>query len=234
MRVLTIIIVLTFFIPLPAKSQIREIYTNPNFDFLAKDHSILAILPFKVKINLRPNAKKRLKPGDLEILQQEYGFAVQSALYVYFLKQKENEKFKLNFQDTSITNAQIAKKGWNTDSLKTKTMKELADSLGVNGIISGLVLTKKPMSGGAAATLLGITFLTDVVVGWVLGDSPGITTSGNTNSVKCTIKIYDGKSGELLWLYENKLSRGVGSNIQSIINAMMRKASRKFPYEDIK
>jgi hypothetical protein len=30
------------------------------------------------------------------------------------------------------------------------------------------------------------------------------------------------------------LSRGLGSNTNTIINAMMRKASKEFPYENIK
>ena len=55
-------IVVKFF----GNAQTKEIYTHPNFDSIAKDHSYLAILPFNVTINLRPNQKKKLK-SDLSL-----------------------------------------------------------------------------------------------------------------------------------------------------------------------
>ncbi|HMU45332.1 MAG TPA: hypothetical protein PKC72_03140 [Chitinophagaceae bacterium] len=198
-------------------SQTKEIYTNPDFITLAKDHSTLAILPFDVTLNLRPKEKEKLKPGELEDLQKKEGDAVQSALQTYFLKQKEKDEFKVKFQDISKTNALLNKLGWDQESLKSKTKEELCEALGVDGIISGTLFTDKPMSEGASVAL-------GVVFGFW----------GPTNSGKCTINVHDGKSGELLWKYEKTLSRSLGSDIQSVINTMMRKASRKFPYEDIK
>jgi hypothetical protein len=53
---------------------------------------------------------------------------------------------------------------------------------------------------------------------------------GPTNSGKCTINITDGATSELLWKYEKTLSRSLGSDTNTVINAMMRKASRQFPY----
>lgn len=200
-----------------ASAQTKEIYTHPGFDTIAVRHNILAILPFEVVLNLRPKEKEKLKPGELETMQKKEGDAVQNALQTYFLKQKEKDDFKVKFQDVSKTNALLAKRGWTIDSLKTKTKEELADSLGVDGIISGSLFTDKPMSEGASIAL-GIAF--------------GFW--GSTNSGKCTINVHDGKEGELLWKYEKTLSRSLGSDIQTVINTMMRKASRKFPYEDIK
>ncbi len=198
-------------------AQTKEIYTHPQFDSLAKDHSNLAILPFDVTLNLRPKEKEKLKAGELEEVQKKEGLAVQSAIQTYFLKKKEKESFKVNFQDISKTNALLAKGGWNTDTLRTKTKEELCTFLGVDGVISGTLFTDKPMSEGASIAL-GVMF------GFF----------GSTNSGKCTINVHDGAGGDLLWKYEKTLSRSLGSDINSVINAMMRKASRKFPYEDIK
>ena len=96
-------------------------------------------------------------------------------------------------------------------------MEEISGYLGVDGIISGSLYTDKPMSEGASVAL-GIMF--------------GVY--GPTNSGKCTINVHEGDRGELLWKYEKTLSRSLGSDINTVINTMMRKASRKFPYEDIK
>jgi hypothetical protein len=57
---------------------------------------------------------------------------------------------------------------------------------------------------------------------------------GPNNSGIFTINVYEGKKNELLWRYEKKLSRGLGSDINSVIDDLMRKASKKFPYEDLK
>ncbi|MEO6611121.1 MAG: hypothetical protein ABIT05_03280 [Chitinophagaceae bacterium] len=215
----TIVAILAFyFITLhQAGAQTKEIYTSPHFDSIAPHHSQLAIIPFDVSLNLRPKEKEKLKPGELEALQKKEGDAVQSAIHTYFLKKKEKEDFKVNFQDISRTNALLAKNGWTADTLRTKTKEELCSLLGVDGVISGTLFTDKPMSQEASVAI-GIVF--------------GVWTP--TNSGKCTINVHDGKGGELLWKYEKTLSRSLGSDINTVINTMMRKASKRFPYEDIK
>jgi len=200
-----------------AGAQTKEIYTSPHFDSIAQRHSQLAIIPFDVSLNLRPKEKEKLKPGELEALQKKEGDAVQSAIQTYFLKKKEKEDFKVNFQDISKTNALLAKNGWNTDTLRTRTKEELCSLLGVDGVISGTLFTDKPMSQEASVAI-GVVF--------------GVWTP--TNSGKCTINVHDGMGGELLWKYEKTLSRSLGSDINTVINTMMRKASKRFPYEDIK
>jgi hypothetical protein len=51
--------------------------------------------------------------------------------------------------------------------------------------------------------------------------------------VTAPINIHEAKAGKLLWRYDKELSRGLGSNTNTIINAIMRKASKEFPYENI-
>ncbi|HEX4876753.1 MAG TPA: hypothetical protein VFV31_08795 [Chitinophagaceae bacterium] len=200
-----------------ATAQTKEIYTHPKFDSIAQPHARLAILPFDARINLRPKEKEKLNPGELEQLQKKEGESVQSAIETYFLKRKEKEDFKVSFQEVSKTNALLLKKGWTIDSLRSKTKEEICTVLGVDGVISGNLNSDKPMSEGASVAL-GVVF--------------GVW--GPTNSGKCTINVHEAKEGTLLWKYEKTLSRSLGSDINTIINTMMRKASRKFPYEDIK
>ena len=67
-----------------------------------------------------------------------------------------------------------------------------------------------------------------------LGDWSRIDGPGATNTGSCQINVFDAKTNKLLWRYDKTLGRGLGSDTNSVINAMMRKASKKFPYEDIK
>lgn len=213
--------------------QTTEIYTHPEFDSIAKGHTLLAILPFKVMLRLRPKAAKKLEPEDFEKLEKIEGEAVQAALQSYFLKQKEKDSFKVSFQDIHQTNAILTQAGWTDDSLRLKTTKQICRKLKVDGLISGTVMTRKLLSdeGAAALTALGIGV---AALGTLFGGTPEWPVSGPTNTGNCTINIHEAKAGKLLWRYEKELSRGLGSNTNSIINAIMRKASKKFPYEDIK
>lgn len=213
--------------------QTTEIYTHPEFDSIAKGHTLLAIVPFKVMLRLRPKVAKKLEPEDFEKLEKIEGEAVQAALQSYFLKQKEKDSFKVSFQDIHETNAILAKAGWTDDSLRLKTTKQICRKLKVDGLISGTIMTNKLLSDGGAAALtaLGIGV---AAIGALFGGTPDWPVSGPTNTGNCTINIHEAKAGKLLWRYEKELSRGLGSNTNSIINAIMRKASKKFPYEDVK
>lgn len=221
-----------FFSTLILCGQTKEIYTHPQFDSIAKGHTVLAILPFKVMLRLRPRVAKKLEPEDFERLEKIEGEAAQTALQSYFLKQKEKDSVKVSFQDIHETNAILAQAGWTDDSLRLKTKKQICRRLQVDGVISGTIMTNKLLSdeGAVALTALGIGVS---AVGALFGATPDWTSPGPTNTGNCTINIHEAKAGKLLWRYEIELSRGLGSNSNSIINAIMRKASKKFPYENI-
>jgi hypothetical protein len=196
-----------------ANAQTREIYVNENFTSIAKDHQTVAILPFKAIIKLRPKQMEKMTPEQFLKLQKDEGMAVQSAVHSYLLKRKDQHELKIKFLDISTTNALLAKNNITQENIETFTPQELAKLLNVDAVISGVLATDKPMSDGASLAL-------GVLAGYY----------GSTNSGKCTININDGKTGELMWKYEKTLSRSLGSDTNTIINTMMRKASRQLPY----
>ena len=195
-------------------AQSKAIYVNPDFNKLARHHKQLAILPFEVNVDLRPKEREQVTNQQMYEMQVSEGEGVQDALHSYFLKKRGKGDFKVNFQDTRKTNAELAKAGIDPTGIKEHTPAELATLLGVDGVIWGNLHTTKPLSEGASAAL-GIVF--------------GVW--GPTNAGSISIQITDGKSEETLWKYDKTLSRSLGSDINTIINAMMRKASRKFPYK---
>ena len=193
---------------------IRSIYTSPNFSQLTKDHKELAIIPFEAVVKLRPKQMKDMSAEDLARLEEQEGESVQSALYSYFLKRQSKNDYTVGFQDISRTNALLAKNGITYENMGEFTIEELAEMLEVDGVVTGRITTDKPMSEGGAIALGLLT---------------GI--SAPTNSGKIGVSIKDGATGELLWNYEKALARSMGSDNNQIINALMRKASRKFPYK---
>ncbi len=211
------LVLLALFLSLGASAQTKEIYTNPAFENLAKSHKTIAILPFEARVGLRPNQMKTMTPERIKEMEQNEGLAVQSALQTYFLKVSSKDDYTVSFQDAATTNAMLLKNNITAENIKSFTPAELAKVLGVDGVITGTFTTDKPMSDGASLAL-------GLAVGFY----------GATNSGKTAINIYDGASGELLWKYEKSLSRGLGSDTNTIITTIMRKASKKFPYSKIK
>lgn len=196
-------------------AQTREIYTNANFKTLAKDHKVLAILPFKTTLTLRPKeVEKAGGPAGVAALEKREGLAVQSAVHSYFLKRKESNDLTVDVQDPARTNALLDRNAVTYETLASFTPEELAKMLSVDGIISGTFESTQPMSNEAAIAM-------NVLIGF----------GGSTNTGKTTISINDGKTGELLWKYDKTLSRGFGSNTNTIITTIMRKASRQFLYD---
>ena len=199
-----------------APAQTREIYTSPQFRALAKDHKTLAVLPFRTTLQLRPNeVTKNGGPDGVRVLEAREGLGVQSALQSYLLKKRAENDIAVDVQYVAKTNALLAKNGVTPEKMVTMTMEELAQLLGVDGVVSGTFESSQPMSNGAA---LALTLLS------------GYGTGGATNTGKLVISINDGKSGELLWKYDKSLSRGYGSDTNSVITNIMRKAARQFPY----
>ena len=162
---------------------------------------------------LRPKQIEKMGQEQFDKLQLDQGKSVQSAMQTYFLSKREDKGFAVTFQDVAKTNAILLKNNITNSNIESYTSQELAKMLEVDGVISGSISTDKPMSDGASIAL-------GLVVGFY----------GATNSGKCTININDGKTGDLLWKYEKTLARSLGSDINTIIDAMMRKSSRKFPY----
>lgn len=209
------VLIWTVILSLSTKSnaQTKEIYVNPDFRKLSAGHQTLAIIPFKVTMKLRPREMQRMTPEQYKQLQEDEGRAVQSALHSYFLKRKDQHELKVDFLDLGTTNAVLAKNDISEENIDTFTPSELAEILNVDGVISGTLVSDKPMSDGASMAM-------GLLIGFY----------GATNSGKCTININDGATGTLLWKYEKTLSRSLGSDTNTIINAMMRKASRQLPY----
>jgi hypothetical protein len=82
--------------------------------------------------------------------------------------------------------------------------------------MGGLIQTTKPMSEGASIAL-GVAF--------------GVW--GNTNSGNITINLSNAADGALLWKYDKELARSLGSDMNVLMDTLMRKASKKFPYLDM-
>ena len=54
--------------------------------------------------------------------------------------------------------------------------------------------------------------------------------AGSTNQVRVSLNINDCKDKKLIWNYDHKLEGSIGSKPSSLVNQLMRHASKKMPY----
>lgn len=190
-----------------------RIYKAPEFDNITANHKIVAILPAEVLMELRPAEMKRTTPEKLRRYEEETGFIIQDKMYSWFLRKSGRRKYTVEFQDISKTNALLRQSNVGYFDLSGYTREQLASMLGVDAVISTRASMKKPMSEGAAAAM-------GLLVGiW-----------GNTNEVQTSISIHEGKQGKLVWKHDYQASGSVGSNPERLVDALMRNASKRFPY----
>lgn len=190
-----------------------KIYKSNEFESILAKHKIVAILPAEVSTRLRPNESKKVSAQELQNINEKTGFAIQDKMYSWFLRKSERFAYTVTFQDITKTNALLKKAGIPYSELATKDRVELAKLLDVDAILQNRSNLEKPMSEGAA-----------IAVGVIFGEW------GNTNNVQTTNNIHDGSSGNLLWKYDYEASGSVGSSADNLVNALMKNASKKFPY----
>ena len=190
-----------------------KIYKSNEFDAALAKHKTVAILPADVTTTLRPNEAKKVSAEQLQDINEKTGFAIQDKMYSWFLRRSDKFAYTVTFQDVTRTNALLKQAGISYNDLAAKDRTELAKLLGVDAVLQNRSSMEKPMSDGAA-----------IAVGVIFG------AWGNTNNVQTTINIHDGNSGNLLWKYDYQASGSVGSSATNLVNALMRNASKKFPY----
>ena len=188
----------------------KDIFQSNRFDQFSKNHRTLAIIPFFVHLDL----DNGISGKELKVLEEKEGYAVQNALETYFGRGKKRKKFTVAFQNSEDTNALLAKKNISYNNIDRYTIRELASVLGVDGIISGNLDINVLLSEGLPEDFSFMDY--------ILGDA---------DYGRIGIKISDGDSGKLLWKYEQEITKKSGKNTDDLIDKMMKKAARRFPYD---
>jgi len=185
-----------------------------NVSAYAPKHKVVAVLPAAVTMELRPNQAKRTSAEQQRDVEFKTGLDFQERIYSWLLRRSQQQHgFTVQFQDIMQTNAKLRESGIPFEELRAHSPQELAQILGVDAVLTTNVRTTKPMSDGAA-----------IAVGVLVG------AWGATNQANITVNIHETQEGKLLWKYDYLAAGSVGSSTENMVNALMRNASKKFPY----
>jgi hypothetical protein len=189
----------------------KQTYSSPQLKSEIVKHKKVAILPFKSSISF----KRQPKNYDAEAIKAEeknLAINLQNGMYTYLLRKANS--YTVAFQDVDRTNA-LLKQANAYDNLDAITNDSLCKILDVDAVIKCNYAYEKTGSEGGAivkSVLLGV--------------------SAKTGSGSLTMQLYNKKDGELLWRFYKEMNETITSNANEVMERMMRKVSRNFPYED--
>lgn len=189
----------------------KQTYSAPQMKTEIARHKKVAILPFKATISF----KRQPRNYDAEAIRAEeknLALNLQQGMYTYLLRKSSN--YTVSFQDVDRTNALLKQAGV-FDKLDELTADSLCKILEVDAVIKcNYAYEKTGSEGGAIAKAV------------ILG------AAAKTGSGSLTMQLYNGKDGELLWRFYKEMNETITSNANEVMERMMRKVARNFPYSD--
>lgn len=189
----------------------KQVYESPKLKEAVTKHKTVAIIPFKTTITY----KRQPKDFNADLVkadEQKLSYQMQEGMYTYLLRKASN--YSVTFQEVERTNVLLRKAGM-IDKLEEYTQDTIAKVLGVDAVIKCNYAYERTGSeaGAIAKTIL-------------LGAGTGKTGTG-----ALLMHIYDGATGELLWRFYKEMNEDVLGSANQVMERMMRKVSRNFPYE---
>ncbi len=189
----------------------KQVYSSPKLKEAIETHKVVAILPFKANLSYK-NLPKNYDADANAKQEKEVALQMQNGMYTYLLR--KGSKFTVSFQDIDRTNALLKQAGV-YDNLDVLTQDSICKILKVDAVIKSTYSFERTSSDGGA-----------IVKGLLFGSS-----AANTGTGFLMMQIYNGADGELLWRFSKEMNENVMGNANQIMDRMMRKVARNFPYD---
>jgi hypothetical protein len=191
----------------------KQIFESPSLSNLLATAKTVAILPFKVAISYK-KLPKNMSLEQIKDNEKAESIQMQQGMYTYLLR--KSSVYTVAFQDLDRTNA-ILKKAGVFDSLDEILPDSLCKLLAVDAVIkSNWSYAKTGSEGGAIASAL------------LLG------VAKSTGSGQLVMQINEAKKGEMVWRMAKEMDEGAFSSANELMERMMRKVGRLFPFEQAK
>ena len=188
----------------------KQIFEADNLKEVIAKHKKVAILPFNIAITHR----KQNEALNAEFNRQQeetMSNSIQTSMYTFMLRKRKD--YTVEFQDVEKTNILLKRAGV-SDKINDLTKDEIAKILGVDAVISGKFENEQTRTDKQARNN----------VMW-------LGTGGKTGSGTLTMVLNDGTSGEMIWRFYKTMDDNYRKSTDDLVESMMRKLSRNFPYE---
>ena len=188
----------------------KQIFKAPGLEDSVLKHKTVAILPFKATISYKRMPKNFDAEGN-KSNEKSLALNMQQGMYTYLLRKSDN--YITSFQDIDRTNI-LLKQANVYETLDLLLEDSICKILKVDAVVKcNFTYEKTGSEAGAIAKTILFGF------------------GGSTGTGSLTMQIYNGKNGQLLWRFYKEMNEGLGSSGNELMERMMRKVSRNFPYE---
>lgn len=192
-----------------AQEGVKKIYSVPNLEQIVKGHKTIAILPFNVAIRYR-RSPKNFDEQQNKAEEKSLSLNLQNNFYAVMSIKKDI--FPINVQSNQITNYRLEEMKM-LDNFETLKPEDVAKVLNVDAVMY-CQYTYTKTNSELGAMMNEYLWLSNKVA---LGDF--------------TMSLYDGKEGILLWEFSKTMKQEYDSYPNIIIERMMSKIGRNFPYQ---
>jgi hypothetical protein len=202
--------ILVSFVVLGYSQSAKQIFESPDLKNMLYTAKSVAILPFKVSISYK-RMPKNVTLDQIKENEKAESSQMQEGMYTYLLRKSKD--YTVSFQEVDRTNALLKKAGIfeNVDEVMADSLCKL---LGVDAVIKSSWSYQKTGSEGAAiatAVLFGV--------------------ATNTGSGQLVMQINRAKDGGMMWRMAKEMNEGAFSSANLLMERMMRKVGRVFPFE---
>jgi hypothetical protein len=203
-----------------ASCSTAKIYTKPDALSYTMKHRTVAIVP-ATKTVIPTKYTNKLKAT---VFSTTNSTQIQEDMTSQWYQFIQKGKMRIDVQNIEKTNRILEEFGYPDGDGANMSPKELAEILGVDAVLftNCQLMAYKNVSGGVTMILLGLV-ATPLIFGpaYIVLGIVEMTTVHESNGV--VMKLYDGKTGDLLWNYNNKF-------IDKNAGDIMKKAGKKMPY----
>lgn len=210
MKKFLIVTILMSFAVIGYSQSAKQIFESPDLKSMLYTAKTVAILPFKVSISYK-RMPKGISLDQIKENEKAESVQMQEGMYTYLLRKSKD--YSVSFQEVDRTNALLKKAGV-FESVDEILADSLCKILGVDAVIKSSWSYQKTGSEGAAiatALLFGV--------------------STNTGSGQLVMQINRSKDGGMMWRMAKEMNEGAFSSANILMERMMRKVGRVFPFE---
>ncbi len=208
----------------------REIWKTVDYDQLASQHRIIALLPVETVTSGR--IPKNLSEADIIAIENAESRAFLTAVYSQLMRRSGSleHNVKVRLQHYAETLNKLDKAGISPRESWYRSNQELAQLLGVDAVVRVSVQKQRYLTDLES---FGIELAANIAAAfgqpWAWWAVPG---AARTSDMFITSAVIDGKTGATVWSTNLRRSTTWTNPAQAIIDDASRAIARRFPYRE--
>lgn len=202
----------------------RELYKTGDYDRLASDHNVVAILPAE---SITTGRIPELTEENIEEIEAAESKAFQISLYRHIAR-KTGQRIQISIQHYAETNRLLEEAGIGIRESWKMSPKKMAEILGVDAVVHSTVEKEFYLTNLES---FGID-LGRFVLQAITNNGIWYPGSNRTSDVFVSCEVIDAKEGTPIWTTHKVEPTYWNRPHREVVDQLTRAMSRRFPYRE--